>query len=198
MAAPIRALVGLGNPGPQHAAQRHNAGFWWLDRLGDAGNEKFTDQRKFKGALLRLTIAGTPLWGLKPTTYMNRSGESVQPFAAFHKLDASELLVAHDDLDLPPGTIRLKRGGGHGGHNGLRDIHRVIGPDYARLRIGIGHPGHKDGVLGYVLGRPSPAEAKAIMDGLERATYGLEMMMRDGWDKAVQFLHTNDPDPVAP
>lgn len=191
MAAPIRALVGLGNPGAAHAKQRHNAGFWLLDHLSDATDESFFEQRKFKGALARLTIASTPVWSLKPATYMNRSGDSVQPFAAFHKFAAADLLVIHDDMDLPPGTIRLKRGGGHGGHNGLRDIHRVIGPDYARLRIGIGHPGHKDAVLGYVLGRPSQSEARAITDGLDRAIRGLELMLRESWDKAVQYLHTD-------
>lgn len=193
MAAPIRALVGLGNPGVEHARQRHNAGVWLVDNLADAAGDPFRKERKFKAALARPVIADRPLWLLKPATYMNRSGESVQPFAAFHKFEAPDLLVAHDDLDLPPGTIRLKCGGGHGGHNGLRDVHRVIGSDYARLRIGIGHPGHKDGVLGYVLGAPSRAEARAIADGLDRAARGLELMMREGWDKAVQYLHT-DPD----
>lgn len=194
MAGSVRALVGLGNPGAEHARQRHNVGFWLADRVAEATGESFREERKFKGWLSRPSVAGTPLWLLKPATYMNRSGDSVQPFAAFHKLAPADLLVVHDDLDLPPGTIRLKRGGGHGGHNGLRDIHRVIGADYARLRIGIGHPGHRDRVLGYVLGTPSPDDARAIEDGLERALRGLELMMRDGWDKAVQYLHTEDPD----
>lgn len=191
MATPIRALVGLGNPGTEHARQRHNAGFWLVDMLSESVGEPFRQQKKFKGEVARPNMAGTPLWMLKPVTYMNRSGEAVQPFAAFHKYAPADLLIAHDDMDLPPGTIRLKQGGGHGGHNGLRDIHRVLGEDYARLRIGIGHPGHKDAVLGYVLGSPSKADAQAINDGLDRAQRGLELMMREGWDKAVQYLHTD-------
>lgn len=193
MGASIRALVGLGNPGAEHARQRHNVGFWLADNLAATTGESFGRERKFKGELARPAVAGTPLWVLKPATYMNRSGDAVQPFAAFHKFEARDLLVVHDDLDLAPGTIRLKQGGGHGGQNGLRDIHRVLGPDYARLRIGIGHPGHKDGVLGYVLGTPSPEDARAIAGGLDRAVRGLECMLREGWDKAVQYLHT-DPE----
>lgn len=191
MSTPIRALIGLGNPGSEHARQRHNAGFWLLDRLSDSVGESFRKQKKFKGETAQLNVAGSALWMLKPATYMNRSGEAVQSFAAYHKYQAADLLVAHDDMDLPPGTIRLKRGGGHGGHNGLRDLHRVLGEDYARLRIGIGHPGHQDAVLGYVLGSPSKDDAQAIMDGLDRAQRGLEMMMQEGWDKAVQYLHTD-------
>lgn len=196
MGESIRALVGLGNPGRDHARQRHNVGFWLADRLAETVGESFRAERKFKGELARPTVAGTPLWLLKPATYMNRSGDAVQPFAAFHKFEGPDLLIVHDDLDLSPGTIRLKRGGGHGGHNGLRDVHRVLGPDYARLRVGIGHPGHKDGVLGYVLGAPTADEARALHDGLERAVRGVELMMREGWDKAVQYLHT-DPEPAA-
>lgn len=193
MAPPIRALIGLGNPGSEHARQRHNVGFWLADGLADVAGESFRAERKFKGELARPVVAGNPLWVLKPATYMNRSGDAVQPFAAFHKFAATDLLIVHDDLDLPPGSIRLKRGGGHGGHNGLRDVHRVLGPDYTRLRIGIGHPGHKDDVLGHVLGVPSPDEVRTIADGLEHAVRGLEIMMREGWDKAVQYLHT-DPE----
>lgn len=186
----IRALVGLGNPGSQHARQRHNVGFWLADALAQAHGEAWREQRKFKGWSASATIGGAPLWLFKPATYMNRSGDAVQPFAAFHKFTPEQLLVVHDDLDLPPGTVRLKVGGGHGGHNGLRDLHRAIGPDYARLRVGIGHPGHKDMVLGYVLGNATATDADAIAGGLERAVAALETMGESGWDKAVQHLHT--------
>lgn len=193
MPASIRALVGLGNPGPEYAGHRHNVGFWLADGLaraaGEALDEVFREQRRFKSSLAQITLAGEPLWLFKPNTYMNRSGEAVQPFAAFYKLEPADLLVVHDDLDLPPGTVRLKRGGGHGGHNGLRDITRVIGPDFARLRIGIGHPGDKDRVLGYVLSAPTREQAQAMAAGLERAVRGLELLMEEGWDAAVRFLH---------
>lgn len=192
MPAPIRALIGLGNPGAGYAGHRHNVGFWLADGLARAAGESFNEQRRFKSSLARITLAGEPLWLLEPATFMNRSGEAVQPFAAFYKLEPSELLVAHDDLDLPPGAVRLKRGGGHGGHNGLRDITRAIGPDFARLRLGIGHPGDKSRVLGYVLSAPTREQADALAGGLARAVTGLELLMREGWDKATQFLHTED------
>lgn len=190
MAEPIRALVGLGNPGPEHARQRHNAGFWLADGLAQGLGGVYREQRRLKGWLAQPTLAGSPLWLFKPATYMNRSGDAVAAFAAYYKLDPGSLLIAHDDLDLAPGTVRLKRGGGHGGHNGLRDLHRVLGADYARLRVGIGHPGHKDRVLGYVLGAPEIEDAQAIAAGLQRAAEGLEILLTQCWDKAVQFLHT--------
>lgn len=191
MPAPIRALVGLGNPGPDYAPQRHNVGFWLVDRLARSAGETFREQRRFKSELARIELGGGQLWLVRPETFMNRSGQAVQPFAAFYKLRPETLLVVHDDLDLPPGTVRLKRGGGHGGHNGLRDITRAIGPDFARLRIGIGHPGDRNRVVGYVLSTPPAAETALLEQGLERAVDGLTLMMRDGWDKAVQFLHTS-------
>lgn len=189
----VRALVGLGNPGSEYAGHRHNVGYWLADGLARAAGEEFREQRRFKSLLAQITFADQPLWLLKPTTFMNRSGEAVQPFAAFYKLAPADLLVAHDDLDLPPGTVRLKRGGGHGGHNGLRDVTRAIGPDFVRLRIGIGHPGDKDRVLGYVLAAPTREQANALADGLARAVTGLELLLREGWDKATQFLHTDSP-----
>lgn len=192
MPAPIRALVGLGNPGPEYAGQRHNVGFWLADGLARAAGEDFREQRKLKAWEARIALAGEPLWLLKPATFMNRSGEAVQAFASFYKLTPADLLVVHDDLDLPPGTVRLKRGGGHGGHNGLRDITRAIGPDFARLRLGIGHPGDKNRVLGYVLAPPTREQVQAMAAGLERAVRGLEILLADGWDKAMQYLHTEN------
>ncbi len=190
MTAEVRALVALGNPGTKHERQRHNVGFWLADAMAMTHQTSFREQSKFKGWVAQVTVAGEPLWLLKPATFMNRSGESVQPFAAFHKFKPEQLLVVHDDLDLPPGAIRIKRGGGHGGHNGLRDIHRVIGPDYARLRIGIGHPGHREAVLGHVLGVPPADETDALLGGLERAYAGLERLLDGDWNRAAQFLHT--------
>jgi PTH1 family peptidyl-tRNA hydrolase len=186
----VRALVALGNPGPEYAGHRHNVGFWLADGLARAAGETFGEQRRFKSSLAQITLADQPLWLLKPSTFMNRSGEAVQPFTAFYKLTPADLLLVHDDLDLPPGTVRLKRGGGHGGHNGLRDVTRAIGPDFARLRIGIGHPGDKSRVLGYVLAAPTREQADALAAGLARAVTGLELLLREGWGKATQYLHT--------
>ena len=189
---PLRAVVGLGNPGPEHERTRHNAGFWFVDRLAADAGAEFRAEPKFRGGLARVRRAGHELLLLKPSTYMNASGEAVQALAAFYKLAPGEILIVHDELDLPPGTARLKRGGGHGGHNGLRSLHQHLGPDYLRLRIGIGHPGHKDRVLAYVLGRPSAEDRRAIDGAIARAEEALDCLLAQGWDKATQWLHTED------
>ncbi|MGH8458392.1 MAG: aminoacyl-tRNA hydrolase [Nevskiales bacterium] len=186
----LRAIVGLGNPGPEHASDRHNAGFWLLDALAQSGRVQFHPERKFNGDLARLTLAGQDLLLLKPASFMNRSGQAVQALMAFYKLSPPEILVAHDELDLPPGTARLKLGGGHGGHNGLRSLHEHIGPEYARLRIGIGHPGHKDRVHDYVLSRPTAEQKLAMDDALTRSLEMLPVLLNESWDKATLQLHT--------
>lgn len=193
MSAPIRAIVGLGNPGADYARHRHNVGFWLADALAQAAGESFRKETKFKGWVAQIHFGGHPLWLLKPATYMNRSGESMQPLLSFYKLPIEQTLVVHDELDLPAGTLRFKRGGGHGGHNGLRDITRVLGADFARLRIGVGHPGDKSQVIGYVLSPPPADQARAINEGLERGIPALELLMKSGWDKATQMLHTQAP-----
>lgn len=188
---PIQAIAGLGNPGAKYAPHRHNAGFWLVDELAArAAAPAFSGQRKLKGQVTQAQLGGQTLHLFKPSTYMNNSGEAVRPLLDFYKITPAELLVIHDDMDLPPGTARLKRGGGHGGHNGLRDINRVLGPDYARLRIGIGHPGHRDRVLGYVLSAPGAAEMAQISSALDRAGEALATLCEQGWDKAMQQLHT--------
>lgn len=189
--AVLRAIVGLGNPGPEHANDRHNAGFWLLDALAHSGRVQFHLEHKFSGDLARLTLAGQELLLLKPTTFMNRSGQAVQALLSFYKFEPQEVLVAHDELDLPPGTARLKQGGGHGGHNGLRSLHEHIGPDYLRLRIGIGHPGHKDRVHDHVLSRPDKSQKQAMEDALTRSLEMLPVLLGEGWDKATQRLHTD-------
>ena len=159
----MQLWVGLGNPGGEHARQRHNIGFMAVDEI--ARRHRFSPWRKrFKGEVSEGVIAGRKVWALKPMTYMNDSGESVQPAAAFHKLAPDDVWVFHDELDLAPGKLRVKQGGGHAGHNGLRSIHSVIGPDYARVRLGIGHPGHKDAVSGYVLHDFAKADADWLED----------------------------------
>lgn len=188
----LRAIVGLGNPGADYAATRHNAGFWFVERVAAACGAAFRNESRFHGELARGRLEGVDLLLLKPSTFMNRSGQAAQALAAYFKLPVDSLLIAHDELDLPAGTVRLKRGGGHGGHNGLRDLHAHLGEQYLRLRIGIGHPGHKDRVLGYVLGRPTAAEQQAIDSSLDEAVAALKTMLTSGWDKAVQALHTTD------
>ncbi|MES1935131.1 aminoacyl-tRNA hydrolase [Salinisphaera hydrothermalis] len=190
MSERIRALVALGNPGADHARDRHNAGFWLADRLAERWGCHFAPEKKFKGDLARATRAGETLWLLKPTTFMNASGQAIQPLLSFHKIEPAELLVVHDDLDLPAGVARLKEGGGHGGHNGLRDTHRVIGPGYKRLRIGIGHPGHASRVLSHVLGNPSADEQAAIDDAIEAAADAVETIIESGWNRGAQQLNS--------
>ena len=193
MSERIRALVALGNPGADHARDRHNAGFWLADRLAERWGLTFSSEKKFKGDLARANRAGETLWLLKPMTFMNASGEAIQPLLAFHKIEPDEVLVVHDELDLPPGVARLKDGGGHGGHNGLRDTHRVIGAGYRRLRIGIGHPGHASRVLSHVLGRPSADEQIAIDAAIEAGVDAVETILESGWNRGAQQLNSRKP-----
>jgi len=149
---PIKLIVGLGNPGSEYAKTRHNAGFWWIDELCANERVSLKAEKKFHGDAARLSMSGHDLWLLKPMTYMNASGRAVQALATFYKIVSQEILVVHDELDLPPGTVKMKHGGGHGGHNGLKDIVAHLGtPDFWRLRIGIGHPGEKGLVHPHVL-----------------------------------------------
>lgn len=187
---PLFALIGLGNPGPEYAQTRHNAGFWLADRLVDRQRGHFRPESKFHGELARVSLAGTDLLVLKPGTYMNRSGQAVSALAQFYKLPADHLLVAHDELDLPVGAVRFKLGGGHGGHNGLRDIHKPLGDGYRRVRIGVGHPGERHLVMPYLTeSRPSKVEEDGIRAGIERAVDAIEVWLASGWDRAVQSLH---------
>ena len=187
-------IAGLGNPGPEYARTRHNAGFWFADALVEKHRGSFKVESKFFGETARLKIEGVDVHVIKPSTFMNRSALAVQAIAGFYKIPAADILVAHDELDMPPGQLRLKLGGGHGGHNGLRDIHKPFGPDYRRLRVGIGHPGDKTLVLGYVLGKPAKAEEDAIRIGIQHAIDALPVWLSHSWDKALQQLHTtNNP-----
>lgn len=186
---PIRLIVGLGNPGPRYADTRHNAGFWFVDRLLNDFGGSFRAESRFEGEVARVTVDGAGCDLLKPLTFMNKSGNAVQKLAGFHKVSPEQILVVHDELDLPVGTARLKMGGGHGGHNGLRDLHRHLGPNYARLRIGIGHPGVREAVIGYVLERPSRAEEIAIREAISAALEVVPALVAGDWDKAVRSLH---------
>lgn len=189
--AKLVGLIGLGNPGPDYARTRHNAGFWLADRFVERHGGAFRAESKFFGALARVRVGGTDVLILKPATYMNRSGQAVSALAQFYKLTPDELLVAHDELDLPVGTVRLKRGGGHGGHNGLRDIHKPLGDAYRRVRIGVGHPGERHLVMPYLTEqRPPKLEEQAILESIDRAVEAIDLWLGSGWDKAVQALHS--------
>ena len=146
----LKAIVGLGNPGPKYAETRHNAGFWFVDEVARKYSAVFRPEKKFHGEVAKISLEGKDIWLLKPGTFMNRSGLAVKSLLSFYRISADQLLVAHDEIDLPPGTAKLKTGGGHGGHNGLRDIiNQLATNDFHRLRIGVGHPGSKDQVVGY-------------------------------------------------
>jgi PTH1 family peptidyl-tRNA hydrolase len=187
---PLQIIAGLGNPGPEHRVTRHNAGFWFVDALARAHSAPFRPHSRYQGEIARITVEGHELILLKPQTYMNRCGLSVRALVDYVKAPVSELLVVHDDLDLAPGVARMKLGGGHGGHNGLRDTITHCGPDFWRLRLGIGHPGDKSQVIDYVLQRAAPADEQAIVDSIGVAADALAVFLREGADKAMKQLHT--------
>ena len=190
----IKLLVGLGNPGPSYEDTRHNAGFWWLESVARELNVSLQPERAYFGRCARTTIQGEPLWLLEPTTFMNRSGQSVAALARFFKIPPEAILVAHDELDIDPGELKLKKGGGHAGHNGLRDIHAQLGsPDYWRLRIGIGHPGVKSEVVDWVLKKPAPDQREAIEQALTRSLKALPDLLAGRMDKATAQIHTSKP-----
>ena len=184
------ALIGLGNPGAQYERTRHNAGFWLVDALCRAHNVALKADKKFHGQYGSVVLGGTQWHFLKPDTFMNRSGIAVRALCDFYKLTQEQVLVAHDELDLAPGVVRLKKGGGHGGHNGLRDTTAHLGADYLRARIGIGHPGSKELVLGYVLGVATKEHEKLIQDGIIALMSAVERLGSDGLEKTVQALHS--------
>ena len=187
---PLSIIVGLGNPGPEHRLTRHNAGFWFVDALARAQGAQFRAHARYQGEVARVSLGGHDLTLLKPQTFMNRSGLSVRALVDYSKAKMSQVLVVHDELDLPPGTARLKFGGGHGGHNGLRDMITHCGADFWRLRLGIGHPGHRDQVIDYVLQRAAPTDEAAIVESVGTALEALPVFLQDGAEKAMHTLHT--------
>lgn len=186
-------IVGLGNPGPKHAGDRHNVGFWLADLLAAHLGATFSTAQKLQGEECRGVIAGKPARIIKPSTYMNRSGQCVRRVLDYYNIPMEQLLVVHDELDLPAGSARLKRGGGHGGHNGLRDILASCGPDFMRLRIGIGHPGHRDLVTDYVLHAPGKQERGEIVEALSESLKAIELLTARGLEAAMQQLHSALP-----
>lgn len=185
----IKLIVGLGNPGNEYKDTRHNTGFWFVDKISEQFGISLSHDKKFHGDVGRGTIFGQDVRLLKPDTFMNRSGLAVVPLAKFYNIAPNEILIAHDELDIAPGSIRLKTGGGHGGHNGLRDILPHIGADFHRLRIGIGHPGHASKVSGWVLSKPSSDDGINIDKALDCALDNLNLIMAGDFDKARNAIN---------
>jgi PTH1 family peptidyl-tRNA hydrolase len=187
----LKLVVGLGNPGDEYTRTRHNAGFWFVDELARRHGGAFRAEAKHKGELARARIGAVDLWLLKPMTFMNRSGASVQSVASFYKIPVNEILVAYDELDFPPGTVRLKEGGGAAGHNGVSDIIAQLGEGFWRLRIGIGKPPGQG--IEHVLSRPSAEEESLIRSSLTAAADALGVLLEQGPQKAMNQLHTACP-----
>jgi PTH1 family peptidyl-tRNA hydrolase len=190
----IKLIVGLGNPGTEYEATRHNAGFWWVDRAARDLKVSLQPDRAYHGLVARTSLKGENVWLLEPQTFMNLSGKSVGALARFFKIQPQEILVVHDELDITPGEAKLKLGGSHAGHNGLRDIHAQLGTDqYWRLRIGIGHPGVKSEVANWVLKKPAPDQRTAIEDCITRTSLALPHLLAGDMVKATQMIHTAKP-----
>jgi len=190
----IKLFVGLGNPGTEYEATRHNAGFWWVDALARELKLSLVSDRSYHGLVARGNVNGQTVWLLQPQTYMNLSGKSVAALARFFKIAPQDILVVHDELDVPPGQAKLKFGGGHGGHNGLRDIHAQLGTgDYWRLRIGIGHPGDKNEVADWVLKKPAPEQREAIEACVARTLKAAPEMLAGDMARATLVVHTHKP-----
>lgn len=195
----IRLLVGLGNPGPEYEDTRHNAGFWWVDAAARRLRVNLVPERSYFGLVARANLPGGPVWLLQPQTYMNLSGKSVAALARFYKIAPGEILVVHDELDLLPGQMKLKLGGGHAGHNGLRDTHAQLGsPDYWRLRLGIGHPGVKSEVANYVLRKPPAAERLLIDECIDKSMAALDDLLAGEMEKATRVIHAKPERPKPP
>ena len=195
----IRLLVGLGNPGPEYEATRHNAGFWFIDEVARSLRVSLTPERGYFGLAARASTADGPVWLLQPMTFMNLSGKSVAALARFFKIEPGEILVAHDELDLLPGHVKMKFGGSHAGHNGLKDIQAQLGSaDFWRLRLGIGHPGVKAEVVNYVLRKPLAEQREAIDKSIEQSIVALPLMLEGDMERALMKVHAKPPRPKPP
>ena len=186
----IQLIVGLGNPGSEYEPTRHNAGFWFVDELVQRCRQSFRLEQRFHSEVARCLLDGNECRLQKPMTFMNRSGQAVGSLARFFKIPLQQILIVHDELDLPPGTIRLKKGGGHGGHNGLRDLINHLGSrDFYRLRVGIGHPGHRDQVVDYVLRKPSKEDRRQIDQAVYDALDVMPDVVEGKFELAMNSLH---------
>ena len=191
----IRIIAGLGNPGRRYETTRHNAGYWLVEALAHRYGGQFKSDAKFHGDVAAIAVNGADVRLIKPGTYMNKSGLAVAALARYLKVPPAGVLVAHDELDLEPGTVRLKLGGGPGGHNGLKDVIAHLGKDFYRLRIGIGHPGHRDDVIDYVLNRASAADQGLIDEAVAEAAAVIPVLLGEGDQKAMHALHSKGVEP---
>jgi peptidyl-tRNA hydrolase, PTH1 family len=195
----IRLLVGLGNPGPEYKDTRHNAGFWFIDGVAREWRASLAPERSYFGLVARVNLREGPVWLLEPMTFMNLSGKSVAALARFFKIAPNEILVAHDELDLLPGQIKMKLGGSHAGHNGLKDIQAQLGSaDFWRLRLGIGHPGVRAEVVDYVLRKPMADDREAIEKCIEQGVSALDLMVEGDMERALMKVHAKPPRPKPP
>lgn len=187
----IKLIAGLGNPGNEYEKTRHNAGFWFIEQLISRYKLSLKKESRFLGEVAKLTGPEGTVWLLKPATFMNRSGQSIARIAQFYKISPAQILIVHDDLDLSPGSIKLKQGGGHGGHNGLRDsISQLGSKDFHRLRLGIGHPGNKEQVVGFVLGKTPQTEKMLIESAIDKSMDSIELILQGNMQKAMNQLHS--------
>ena len=195
----IKLFVGLGNPGAEYESTRHNAGFWWIDALSRELKAPLAFDKSYYGQVARSNTNGQNVWLLTPQTFMNLSGKSVAVLAKFFKFRPEEILIVHDELDVSPGQAKLKFGGSHAGHNGLRDIHAQLGTgDYWRLRLGVGHPGNKDDVVDWVLRKPMQEHRVAIEECIARSLKAVPALLAGEMDKATMMIHTSTPPRVKP
>lgn len=195
----IRLMVGLGNPGAEYEDTRHNAGFWWVDAAVRSLGGRLAHDRAYHGLVARINRDAGPVWLLQPLTFMNLSGKAVAPLARFFKIEPAQILVVHDELDLPPGQVKMKLGGSAAGHNGLKDIHAQLGTlDFWRLRIGIGHPGTREEVVNWVLRKPAPEQRTAIQEGIAKSIESLSLLLDGPTDKAMAAIHAKPPRPKPP
>lgn len=191
MSTPLQLIVGLGNPGEKYSETRHNAGFWFVDLLASGHGARFRTDGKFHGQVARINPEGTDCRLLKPSTFMNDSGRAVGAMLDYYSVPVDAMLVVHDEIDLPPGTVRLKFDGGHGGHNGLQDVIACVGSNFMRIRIGVGHPGVRDAVISYVLNRPGRQERSLIDGAMDRALKIMPLLFEGKDQLAMTELHTD-------
>jgi PTH1 family peptidyl-tRNA hydrolase len=188
----LSIIAGLGNPGERYERTLHNAGFWFVDELARRHSGQLRFEKRFDADIARISVSGNEVWLIKPQGFMNLSGGPVRGLLDYYRLEVTQLLVAHDEIDLPPGTVRLKKGGGHGGHNGMRDVIRHCGADFMRLRLGVGHPGHKEQVTGYVLKRASGDVESALLKNVDESADIVPLLVEQGLNAAMKKLHTKD------
>lgn len=192
MTTHLTMIAGLGNPEERYAKTLHNAGFWFVDEMARRAGASFKYEKRFDAEICKIDVGGNDVWLAKPQSYMNLSGGPIRGMLDYYRLSADQLLVAHDEIDLEPGVVKLKKGGGHGGHNGLRDTIRHCGSDFLRLRLGVGHPGHKDQVTNYVLKKASSDVEAAILRNVDDAADVMPLLVQDGLNAAMKKLHTKD------